>query len=396
MERSRYSRELVHCNVGTMGVFEADKTTLGVALANTLNYHYGTGDEYSLDNEDNVKEMEVNSFLINAVQTNYETDSREYTHIDCLNSEDCMKHMLIGTPSMDTVILVLDAREGITPEIREQLYMANKIGIYYLVVFVDYCDLIDDEQLDNMDEEIWEIIEEYGYPAYETPIVKGSIQGALEDTDSEWGHKMLELAEILDEYIPDPEKDIDKPFVMPIKELFTVTGRGTVAVGVIESGIIKLNDRLEVVGYNEENLSVVATGIEMYRKLLDSAEAGQDVGILLRGIERQDVKVGQILTKSWGSTKAHAKFTAMIYFLKEEEGGRYDTISDGHEAFFHIRTADVSGVMSFVDAGECKAGEYAEVNVKLSEPLAMEQGLAFWVCDSQGNEIGCGKIAEIL
>ena len=307
-----------------------------------------------------------------------------------------MKHMIIGIPSLDALILKLDAREGITSEIREQLYVARKTGIYYLVVFVDHCDLIEDEQLDYMDEEIWEMIEEYGYPAYETPIVKGSIQGTLEDPDSEWGQKLLELAEIVDEYIPDPEKDIDKPFVMPIKELFNITGRGTVAVGVIESGIIKLNDKLEAVGYNEENLSVVATGIEMYRKLLDSAEAGQDVGILLRGSERQDVKVGQILTKSWGSTKAHAKFTAMIYFLKEEEGGRYDAISNGCEAFFHIRTADVSGVMSFAEAGECKAGAYAEVNVELSKPLAMNEGLAFWIYDSQGNEMGCGKIAEIL
>lgn len=299
MERSRYCRELVHCNVGTIGVFEADKTTLGVALANTLNYHLGTGEAYSLNNEDNVKEIEVNTFLINTVQTDYETGSREYTHIDCLNSEDCMKHMIIGTPSLDAVILVLDAREGITSEIREQLDVASKTRIRGLVVFVDNCDLIDDDEfLERMDDEIWEIIEEYEYPGYDTPIVKGSIQGALDDPDSEWGQKILELAETLDEYIPDPEKDIDKPFVMPIKRLFIVTGRGTVAVGEIESGIIKLNDKLEVVGYNEENLSVTATGIEMYQKL--------------------------------------------------------------------------------------------------SDPLAMEEGLAFWVCDSRGNEIGCGKIAEIF
>ena len=392
---SRFEREMPHCNIGTIGSVEEGETALGIAIANTLNSLLGTGECYSVDNNDNIVENVDGKINLNAVCVDYETENRKYTHVDCLNSMDCIKNMICARYQMDGAILVVDAVAGITSQIKEHLAIANKTGIFHVLVFVDKCDLVDEERLEQLDDEIRELLEESGYPGYDTLIMQGSIQGAVEEPTSEWGEILLEFIEMVDEYMPNPERATDKPFVMAVEDVFSVTGRGTVATGRIESGVIRLNDRLEVVGFDDENLSVVVTGIEMFRKLLDEAEAGDNVGLLLRGVQRTEIKYGHVLMKP-GRNKSHSKFTALVYFLTEGEGGACSTFSDGYNAQFHLRTANVSGVVSFLEKEEYKAGEYAEVTVELAEPLAMEESLTFWICDVYKHEVGLGKIVEIL
>ncbi len=394
MAKAKFERSKPHCNIGTIGHVDHGKTTLTAAITKTLNARLGTGEAVAFDQIDKAPEERERGITISTAHVEYESKKRHYAHVDCPGHADYVKNMITGAAQMDGAILVVAATDGVMAQTKEHILLSRQVGVPYIVVFMNKCDMVDDEELLELVEmEITEVLEEYEFN--DCPIVKGSALKALEDPSSEWGDKILELFDTIDEYIPDPERDTDKPFLMPVEDVFTITGRGTVATGRVERGVLHLNDEVEIVGVKEENRKTVVTGIEMFRKLLDEAQAGDNIGALLRGVQRTDIVRGQVICKP-GSVTCHKKFTAQVYVLTKEEGGRHTPFFGNYRPQFYFRTTDVTGVVNLPDGVEmCMPGDNIEMTIELIHPIAMEQGLTFAIREG-GRTVGSGKVATII
>ena len=394
MAKAKFERSKPHCNIGTIGHVDHGKTTLTAAITKTLHERLGTGEAVAFENIDKAPEERERGITISTAHVEYESKNRHYAHVDCPGHADYVKNMITGAAQMDGAILVVAATDGVMAQTKEHILLSRQVGVPYIVVFMNKCDMVDDEELLELVEmEITEVLEEYEFN--DCPIVKGSALKALEDPTSEWGDKILELFDTIDEYIPDPERDTDKPFLMPVEDVFTITGRGTVATGRVERGVLHLNDEVEIVGVKEENRKTVVTGIEMFRKLLDEAQAGDNIGALLRGVQRTDIVRGQVLCKP-GSVQCHKKFTAQVYVLTKEEGGRHTPFFGNYRPQFYFRTTDVTGVVNLPDGVEmCMPGDNIEMTIELIHPIAMEQGLTFAIREG-GRTVGSGRVATII
>ncbi len=394
MAKAKFERSKPHCNIGTIGHVDHGKTTLTAAITKTLHERLGTGEAVAFENIDKAPEERERGITISTAHVEYESKKRHYAHVDCPGHADYVKNMITGAAQMDGAILVVAATDGVMAQTKEHILLSRQVGVPYIVVFMNKCDMVDDEELLELVEmEITEVLEEYEFT--DCPIVKGSALKALEDPSSEWGDKILELFDTIDEYIPDPERDTDKPFLMPVEDVFTITGRGTVATGRVERGTLHLNDEVEIVGVKEENRKTVVTGIEMFRKLLDEAQAGDNIGALLRGVQRTDIVRGQVICKP-GSVTCHKKFTAQVYVLTKEEGGRHTPFFGNYRPQFYFRTTDVTGVVNLPDGVEmCMPGDNIEMTIELIHPIAMEQGLTFAIREG-GRTVGSGKVAKII
>ena len=394
MAKAKFERSKPHCNIGTIGHVDHGKTTLTAAITKTLHERLGTGEAVAFENIDKAPEERERGITISTAHVEYESKNRHYAHVDCPGHADYVKNMITGAAQMDGAILVVAATDGVMAQTKEHILLSRQVGVPYIVVFMNKCDMVDDEELLELVEmEITEVLEEYEFT--DCPIVKGSALKALEDPNSEWGDKILELFDTIDSYIPDPERDTDKPFLMPVEDVFTITGRGTVATGRVERGVLHLNDEVEIVGVKEENRKTVVTGIEMFRKLLDEAQAGDNIGALLRGVQRTDIVRGQVLCKP-GSVTCHKKFTAQVYVLTKEEGGRHTPFFGNYRPQFYFRTTDVTGVVNLPDGVEmCMPGDNIEMTIELIHPIAMEQGLTFAIREG-GRTVGSGRVATII
>ena len=394
MAKAKFERTKPHCNIGTIGHVDHGKTTLTAAITKTLNVRLGTGEAVAFENIDKAPEERERGITISTAHVEYETEKRHYAHVDCPGHADYVKNMITGAAQMDGAILVVAATDGVMAQTKEHILLSRQVGVPYIVVFMNKCDMVDDEELLELVEmEITEVLEEYEFT--DCPIVKGSALKALEDPNSEWGDKILELMNTVDEYIPDPQRDTDKPFLMPVEDVFTITGRGTVATGRVESGKLTLNEPVEIVGIKEETQSTVVTGIEMFRKMLDEAQAGDNIGALLRGINRTDIERGQVLAKP-GSVTCHKKFTAQVYVLTKDEGGRHTPFFNNDRPQFYFRTTDVTGVISLPEGTEmCMPGDNVEMTIELIHPIAMDQGLTFAIREG-GRTVGSGRVASII
>ena len=394
MAKAKFERTKPHCNIGTIGHVDHGKTTLTAAITKTLNVRLGTGEAVAFENIDKAPEERERGITISTAHVEYETEKRHYAHVDCPGHADYVKNMITGAAQMDGAILVVAATDGVMAQTKEHILLSRQVGVPYIVVFMNKCDMVDDEELLELVEmEITEVLEEYEFT--DCPIIKGSALKALEDPNSEWGDKILELMNTVDEYIPDPQRDTDKPFLMPVEDVFTITGRGTVATGRVESGKLTLNEPVEIVGIKEETQSTVVTGIEMFRKMLDEAQAGDNIGALLRGINRTDIERGQVLAKP-GSVTCHKKFTAQVYVLTKDEGGRHTPFFNNYRPQFYFRTTDVTGVISLPAGTEmCMPGDNVEMTIELIHPIAMDQGLTFAIREG-GRTVGSGRVASII
>ena len=342
MAKAKFERSKPHCNIGTIGHVDHGKTTLTAAITKTLNARLGTGQAVAFYQIDKAPEERERGITISTAHVEYETEKRHYAHVDCPGHADYVKNMITGAAQMDGAILVVAATDGVMAQTKEHILLSRQVGVPYIVVFLNKCDMVDDEELIELTEmEVTENLEEYGFT--DCPIIKGSALKALEDPSSEWGDKILELMSKVDEYIPDPVRDNEKPFLMPVEDVFTITGRGTVATGRVERGALHLNDEVEIVGVKEDSRKTVVTGIEMFRKLLDEAQAGDNIGALLRGVQRTDIERGQVVCKP-GSITCHKKFTAQVYVLTKDEGGRHTPFFNNYRPQFYFRTTDVTGV----------------------------------------------------
>ena len=396
MAKAKFERTKPHVNIGTIGHVDHGKTTLTAAITKTLHERYQLGEAVDFANIDKAPEERERGITISTAHVEYETPNRHYAHVDCPGHADYVKNMITGAAQMDGAILVVSATDGPMPQTREHILLSRQVGVPYIVVFLNKCDMVDDEELLELVEmEIRELLDEYEFPGDDTPIVRGSALKALEDPTSEWGDKIVELFEIIDEYIPAPERDVDKPFLMPIEDVFSITGRGTVATGRVERGQLKVQDEVEIVGLTEETRKVVVTGIEMFRKLLDSAEAGDNIGALLRGVQRTDIERGQVLAKP-GSVNAHTKFTAEVYVLKKEEGGRHTPFFDGYRPQFYFRTTDVTGACKLPEGTEMvMPGDNITIEVDLINKICVEEGLRFAIREG-GRTVASGVVASII
>ena len=394
MAKAKFERSKVHCNIGTIGNVDHGKTTLTAAITKVLSERVQGNSAVDFANIDKAPEERERGITISTAHVEYSTDKRHYAHVDCPGHADYVKNMITGAAQMDGAILVVAATDGVMAQTREHILLSRQVGVPYIVVFLNKCDMVDDEELiDLVEMEVTEQLEEYGFKG--CPIVRGSALKALEDPHGPWGDKIMELMDTVDSYIPDPERDVDKPFLMPVEDVFTITGRGTVATGRVERGTLKLNDELEIVGGREENRKTTVTGIEMFRKLLDTAEAGDNIGALLRGVNRDEIERGQVLCKP-GSVTCHKKFTAQVYVLSKEEGGRHTPFFNNYRPQFYFRTTDVTGVVTLNgDAEMCMPGDNAEITVELIHPVAMEAGLGFAIREG-GRTVGSGKVATII
>ena len=394
MAKAKFERRKVHCNIGTIGHVDHGKTTLTAAITKVLSERVQGNSAVDFANIDKAPEERERGITISTAHVEYSTDKRHYAHVDCPGHADYVKNMITGAAQMDGAILVVAATDGVMAQTREHILLSRQVGVPYIVVFLNKCDMVDDEELiDLVEMEVTEQLEEYGFKG--CPIVRGSALKALEDPHGPWGDKIMELMDTVDSYIPDPERDVDKPFLMPVEDVFTITGRGTVATGRVERGTLKLNDELEIVGGREENRKTTVTGIEMFRKLLDTAEAGDNIGALLRGVNRDEIERGQVLCKP-GSVTCHKKFTAQVYVLSKEEGGRHTPFFNNYRPQFYFRTTDVTGVVTLNgDAEMCMPGDNAEITVELIHPVAMEAGLGFAIREG-GRTVGSGKVATII
>ena len=396
MAKEKYDRSKPHVNIGTIGHVDHGKTTLTAAITTVLARRLPSSVNQPKDyaSIDAAPEERERGITINTAHVEYETAKRHYAHIDAPGHADYVKNMITGAAQMDGAILVVAATDGVMAQTREHILLSRQVGVPYIVVFLNKCDMVDDEELiDLVEMEVTEQLEEYGFKG--CPIVRGSALKALEDPHGPWGDKIMELMDTVDSYIPDPERDVDKPFLMPVEDVFTITGRGTVATGRVERGTLKLNDELEIVGGREENRKTTVTGIEMFRKLLDTAEAGDNIGALLRGVNRDEIERGQVLCKP-GSVTCHKKFTAQVYVLSKEEGGRHTPFFNNYRPQFYFRTTDVTGVVTLNgDAEMCMPGDNAEITVELIHPVAMEAGLGFAIREG-GRTVGSGKVATII
>ena len=396
MAKAKFERTKPHCNIGTIGHVDHGKTTLTAAITKTLHERYGTGEAVAFENIDKAPEERERGITISTAHVEYETPNRHYAHVDCPGHADYVKNMITGAAQMDGAILVVAATEGVMAQTREHILLSRQVGVPYIVVFMNKCDMVDDpELLELVEMEIRDLLNEYEFPGDDTPIIQGSALKALEDPQSEWGDKILELMEAVDSWVPDPQRETDKPFLMPVEDVFTITGRGTVATGRVERGVLHLNDEVEILGIKEEVKKTVVTGIEMFRKLLDEAQAGDNIGALLRGIQRTDIERGQVLAKP-GSVTCHHKFTAQVYVLTKDEGGRHTPFFNNYRPQFYFRTTDVTGVCELPAGTEmCMPGDNVEMTVELIHPVAMEQGLRFSIREG-GRTVGSGRVVSIV
>ena len=394
MAKAKFERNKAHCNIGTIGHVDHGKTTLTAAITKVLAERVAGNAKVDFENIDKAPEERERGITISTAHVEYQTEKRHYAHVDCPGHADYVKNMITGAAQMDGAILVVAATDGVMAQTKEHILLSRQVGVPYIVVFMNKCDMVDDEELLELVEmEITEQLEEYDFT--DCPIVKGSALKALEDPSSEWGDKIMELMDTVDSYIPDPQRATDQPFLMPIEDVFTITGRGTVATGRVERGTLHLNDEVEIVGIKEETRKTVVTGIEMFRKLLDEAQAGDNIGALLRGVQRTEIVRGQVLVKP-GTVKCHTKFTAQVYVLTKDEGGRHTPFFNNYRPQFYFRTTDVTGVCNLPEGTEmCMPGDNVEMTIELIHPIAMEQGLTFAIREG-GRTVGSGRVATII
>ena len=394
MAKAKFDRTKTHCNIGTIGHVDHGKTTLTAAITKVLAERVAGNAKVDFENIDKAPEERERGITISTAHVEYQTEARHYAHVDCPGHADYVKNMITGAAQMDGAILVVAATDGVMAQTKEHILLSRQVGVPYIVVFMNKCDMVDDEELLELVEmEITEQLEEYGFEG--CPIVQGSALMALNDPNSEWGDKIMELMDTVDDFIPDPERDTDKPFLMPVEDVFTITGRGTVATGRVERGVLHLNDKVQILGIKEDTKETTVTGIEMFRKLLDEAQAGDNIGALLRGIARTDIVRGQVLAKP-GSVTCHTKFTAQVYVLTKDEGGRHTPFFNNYRPQFYFRTTDVTGVINLPEGTEiCMPGDNVEMTIELIHPIAMEQGLTFAIREG-GRTVGSGRVATII
>jgi elongation factor Tu len=391
--KEKFERNKPHVNVGTIGHIDHGKTTLTAAITKVLSEKFG-GQSMSFDEIDNAPEERERGITIATSHVEYETENRHYAHVDCPGHADYVKNMITGAAQMDGAILVVSAADGPMPQTREHILLARQVGVPYIVVFLNKADMVDDEELLELVEvEVRELLSEYEFPGDDVPFVIGSALKALEGDDQNV-EKILELAEHLDTYIPEPERPLDRPFLMPVEDVFSITGRGTVATGRIEQGIVHTGDTVEIVGIQQETRSTVVTGVEMFRKILDEGQAGDNVGCLLRGVGREEIERGQVLCKPKSITP-HTKFRAQVYVLKKEEGGRHTPFFNGYRPQFYFRTTDVTGVANLPEGTEMvMPGDNVEMTVEMIQPIAMDEGLRFAIREG-GRTVGSGVVTSI-
>ena len=396
MAKQKFERTKPHMNIGTIGHVDHGKTTLTAAITKTLHERYQIGEAVAFENIDKAPEERERGITISTAHVEYETPVRHYAHVDCPGHADYVKNMITGAAQMDGAILVVAATDGPMAQTREHILLSRQVGVPYIVVFMNKCDMVEDEELlDLVEMEIRELLNEYEFPGDDIPIIRGSAFQALQDPAGPWGDKIIELFDAIESYIPEPERDTDKPFLMPVEDVFSITGRGTVATGRVESGVVKVQDEVEIVGLTDEIRKVVVTGVEMFRKLLDQAEAGDNIGVLLRGVQRNEIERGQVLAKP-GSITPHTKFKAQVYVLSKEEGGRHTPFFNNYRPQFYFRTTDVTGVISLPEGTEmCMPGANVEMTIELITPVAMNQGLRFAIREG-GRTVGAGSVVEVI
>ncbi len=388
MAKAKFERNKPHCNIGTIGHVDHGKTTLTAAITKVLAERVAGNEKVDFENIDKAPEERERGITISTAHVEYQTEKRHYAHVDCPGHADYVKNMITGAAQMDGAILVVAATDGVMAQTKEHILLSRQVGVPYIVVFMNKCDMVDDpELLELVEMEITEQLEEYEFT--DCPIIKGSALKALEDPNGEWGDKIMELMSTVDEYIPDPQRDTDKPFLMPVEDVFTITGRGTVATGRVERGTLHINEEVEIIGIREETKKTVVTGIEMFRKMLDEAQAGDNIGALLRGVQRTEIERGQVLA-------SHTKFTAQVYVLTKDEGGRHTPFFNNYRPQFYFRTTDVTGVCALPAGTEmCMPGDNVEMTIELIHPIAMEQGLTFAIREG-GRTVGSGRVATII
>ncbi|NGP45839.1 elongation factor Tu [Bacillaceae bacterium SIJ1] len=394
MAKEKFDRSKSHCNIGTIGHVDHGKTTLTAAISSVLHKKSGKGSAMAYDQIDGAPEERERGITISTAHVEYETDSRHYAHVDCPGHADYVKNMITGAAQMDGGILVVSAADGPMPQTREHILLSRNVGVPALVVFLNKCDMVDDEELLELVEmEVRDLLSEYDFPGDDIPVIKGSALKALEG-EAEWEEKIVELMAAVDEYIPTPERDTDKPFMMPVEDVFSITGRGTVATGRVERGEVKVGDEVEILGIKEAKKTTV-TGVEMFRKLLDYAEAGDNIGALLRGVAREDIERGQVLAKP-GSITPHTNFKAEVYVLSKEEGGRHTPFFTNYRPQFYFRTTDVTGVVHLPEGVEMvMPGDNVEMTVELISPIAIEDGTRFSIREG-GRTVGSGVVSTII
>ena len=396
MAKEKFERTKPHCNIGTIGHVDHGKTTLTAAITKVLAERVEGNTAENFEDIDKAPEERERGITISTAHVEYETEKRHYAHVDCPGHADYVKNMITGAAQMDGAILVVAATDGVMAQTKEHILLSRQVGVPYIVVFMNKCDMVDDEELlELVDMEIRELLNEYEFPGDDTPIIQGSALMALEDPNGEWGDKIMELMDAVDTWIPNPERDTDKPFLMPIEDIFSITGRGTVATGRVERGVLHVSDEVEIVGITDETRKVVVTGVEMFRKLLDEAQAGDNIGALLRGVQRDEIQRGQVLAQP-GSVTCHHKFTAQVYVLTKDEGGRHTPFFNNYRPQFYFRTTDVTGVITLPEGTEmCMPGDNVEMTIDMIHPVAMEQGLTFAIREG-GRTVGSGRVASIL
>ena len=396
MAKAKFERTKPHCNIGTIGHVDHGKTTLTAAITKVLSERVAGNAAVDFANIDKAPEERERGITISTAHVEYETERRHYAHVDCPGHADYVKNMITGAAQMDGAILVVAATDGVMAQTKEHILLARQVGVPYIIVFMNKCDMVDDpELLDLVEMEIRDLLTEYEFPGDDIPIIRGSALKALEDPKSEWGDKVMELMDTVDSYIPEPTRETDKPFLMPVEDVFTITGRGTVATGRVERGHLNLNDEIEIVGIKEETAKSVCTGIEMFRKTMDYCEAGDNVGLLLRGVDRDGIQRGQCITKP-GTVTCHKKFTAVVYVLTKDEGGRHTPFFNNYRPQFYFRTTDVTGVCNLPEGTEmCMPGDHVTMSIELIHPIAMEQGLKFAIREG-GRTVGSGRVATIV
>ena len=396
MAKAKFERTKPHANIGTIGHVDHGKTTTTAAITKVLAERVAGNEKVDFENIDKAPEERERGITISTAHVEYETENRHYAHVDCPGHADYVKNMITGAAQMDGAILVVAATDGVMAQTREHILLSRQVGVPYIVVWMNKCDMVDDEELLELVEmEIRELLDEYEFPGDDTPVIQGSGLKALEDPNGEWGDKIMELMAAVDEWIPDPERDTDKPFLMPVEDVFSITGRGTVATGRVERGTLHVSDEVEIVGLKEENRKVVVTGIEMFRKLLDEAQAGDNIGALLRGVQRTEIERGQCLCKP-GSVKCHTKFTSQVYVLTKDEGGRHTPFFNNYRPQFYFRTTDVTGICQLPEGTEmCMPGDHIEMTCELIHSVAMEEGLRFAIREG-GRTVGSGVVKNII
>ena len=396
MAKAKFERTKPHCNIGTIGHVDHGKTTLTAAITKVLSTRVEGNTAENFEDIDKAPEERERGITISTAHVEYQTEKRHYAHVDCPGHADYVKNMITGAAQMDGAILVVAATDGVMAQTKEHILLSRQVGVPYIVVFMNKCDMVDDEELlELVDMEIRELLNEYDFPGDDTPIIQGSALKALEDPAGPWGDKIMELMDAVDSWIPDPQRDTDKDFIMPVEDVFTITGRGTVATGRVEAGVLHLNEEVEIAGLKEETKKTVVTGIEMFRKLLDEAQAGDNIGALLRGVQRTEIERGQVLAKP-GTVHCHTKFTAQVYVLTKDEGGRHTPFFNNYRPQFYFRTTDVTGTIELPEGVEMvMPGDNIKMVVTLIHPIAMDDGLRFAIREG-GRTVGAGVVAKVL